>query len=110
MGTDHFQAETDLHNNVLEHYSRTSRPTTNPSNPIDIALTPSDFQIEDVDDYGNTMTSAFMMSMSWYDKRLQWNKTEYGDIDQTRILVDELWTPDISVYNLLHLVALEYAV
>jgi hypothetical protein len=45
------------------------------------------------------MTVNSWMSMSWLDENLKWNASEYGGITTIREKSDEIWTPDINLYN-----------
>jgi len=37
--------------------------------------------------------------LRWNDYRLTWNPSDYGGVDILRVPYDEVWTPDIEVYN-----------
>ena len=38
-------------------------------------------------------------TISWVDKRLTWNTSEYDDLGEVRIQSDRIWTPGIIFYN-----------
>jgi len=38
-------------------------------------------------------------SQEWYDYRLSWNSSDYGDVKSIRLPSNLVWTPDILLYN-----------
>ncbi|XP_041842897.1 CHRNA7-FAM7A fusion protein-like isoform X1 [Melanotaenia boesemani] len=40
--------------------------------------------------------------MQWYDHYLQWNQSEYPGVKNLRFTPDQVWTPDILLYNSAH--------
>lgn len=41
----------------------------------------------------------FCISQQWYDHYLQWNQSEYPAVKNLRFTPDQVWTPDILLYN-----------
>lgn len=39
------------------------------------------------------------VSQHWYDYYLQWNQSEYPGVKNLRFTPDQVWTPDILLYN-----------
>lgn len=39
------------------------------------------------------------MSQSWFDHYLQWNQSEHPGVKNLRFTTDQIWTPDILLYN-----------
>lgn len=35
----------------------------------------------------------------WYDYKLQWEPSEYGEVSMLHVPSDHIWRPDISLYN-----------
>ena len=35
----------------------------------------------------------------WQDNNLRWNKTHYGGVDRLYVPSDEIWLPDLVLYN-----------
>lgn len=35
----------------------------------------------------------------WYDYKLQWNPADYGGVDMLNIPSENIWRPDIVLYN-----------
>lgn len=36
---------------------------------------------------------------SWFDHYLQWNQSEHPGVKNLRFTTDQIWTPDILLYN-----------
>ncbi|KAG7225502.1 hypothetical protein INR49_027497 [Caranx melampygus] len=74
----------NLLKNLLKDYNRMERPVGNDSHPLTVVFSLSLVQIMDV---------------SWYDHYLQWNQSEYPGVKNLRFTTDQIWTPDILLYN-----------
>ncbi|CAH1775750.1 unnamed protein product [Owenia fusiformis] len=62
---------------------------------VDIAL----FQILNVHERSKVIEVATFMRFFWNDSRLQWNPKDYGNITIQHFANDEIWIPDITLYN-----------
>ncbi|KAA0710132.1 Neuronal acetylcholine receptor subunit alpha-7 [Triplophysa tibetana] len=70
--------------NLLKDYNPMERPVANDSLPLTVVISLSLVQIMDV---------------RWYDHYLQWNQSEYPGVKNLRFTTDQIWTPDILLYN-----------
>lgn len=43
--------------------------------------------------------SYFVFLQYWYDYKLQWEPSEYGEVSMLHVPSDHIWRPDISLYN-----------
>jgi len=43
--------------------------------------------------------SVCFVAQEWFDERLVWDPSEYGGLAYTHIPSDDLWLPDIVLYN-----------
>ncbi|XP_051992071.1 neuronal acetylcholine receptor subunit alpha-7-like [Xyrauchen texanus] len=85
--------------NLLKDYNPMERPVANDSLPITVVLSLSLVQIMDVDEKNQVLTSNIWVNMRWYDHYLQWNQSEYPGVKNLRFTTDQIWTPDILLYN-----------
>ncbi|KAL0962560.1 hypothetical protein UPYG_G00341720 [Umbra pygmaea] len=85
--------------NLLKDYNRMERPVGNDSLPLTVSFTLSLIQIMDVDEKNQILTTNIWLRMSWYDHYLQWNQSEYPGVKNLRFTTDQVWTPDILLYN-----------
>ena len=118
-GRDYSRWATKLTQDLLEDYEITAPPTSDRSctnlEPgescsqagTEVLLRPRFFKILNVDLINGQMSLKLWLRMSWYDTRLAWNPSEYGNITQLRLNaesfnaleVNQIWVPDITAYN-----------
>jgi hypothetical protein len=46
-----------------------------------------------------TLAITAWMTLSWSDSRLSWNPSEYENIDSIHVKIENIWKPDIYLYN-----------
>lgn len=51
------------------------------------------------DEKNQVLTTNLWLEMRWTDENLKWNPDEYGGIKLLHMPSNELWTPDIVLYN-----------
>ncbi|CAF0836391.1 unnamed protein product [Adineta ricciae] len=56
-------------------------------------------QLLDVDEKNQIMTSNVWLKQEWYDDKLRWDPREYGGVDVLYIPSQQIWLPDIVLYN-----------
>ncbi|XP_076864250.1 cholinergic receptor, nicotinic, alpha 11 isoform X2 [Brachyhypopomus gauderio] len=84
---------------LLKDYNPMERPVANDSQPLTVVLSLSLVQIMDVDEKNQVLTTNIWLNMRWYDHYLQWNQSEYPGVKNLRFTTDQIWTPDILLYN-----------
>ena len=47
-----------------------------------------------------TCLSDFRLNLAWKDEFLVWNSSQAQGIEDVRMNVEDIWIPDIEVYNL----------
>jgi len=72
-------------------------PTGNGDNAINLGLGLSLINIG-LDQVGNMDVNAWLRA-SWKDYRLMWDPAQYEGIKTIRVPAQDIWRPDISVYN-----------
>ncbi|XP_056439113.1 cholinergic receptor, nicotinic, alpha 11 [Gadus chalcogrammus] len=85
--------------NLLKDYNRMERPVGNDSHSLTVVFSLSLIQIMDVDEKNQVLTTNIWLRMGWFDHYLQWNQTEYPGVKNLRFTTDQVWTPDILLYN-----------
>jgi len=45
------------------------------------------------------MTTNVWLTQEWIDHYLRWNVEDYGGVDRLYIPAEEIWKPDIVLYN-----------
>ncbi|ELU04362.1 hypothetical protein CAPTEDRAFT_152525 [Capitella teleta] len=80
-------------------YNRNIRPVTNDTETVDVSIGLKMAQILDVDERNQIMTTNVWVKLEWLDNRLTWDPEEYGDVDMLYVPAEDLWHPDIVLYN-----------
>ncbi|XP_053224919.1 neuronal acetylcholine receptor subunit alpha-7-like [Podarcis raffonei] len=84
---------------LMENYTPLERPVGDDSQPITVHFTLSLMQIMDVDEKNQVLTTNVWLQMYWYDHYLQWNESEYPGVKTLRFAANQVWKPDILLYN-----------
>lgn len=53
----------------------------------------------DIDEYKSAVDTDIWIKQTWYDSRLQWDPADFGGETVFRFPSEEVWKPDISLYN-----------
>ncbi|GAU95065.1 hypothetical protein RvY_06743 [Ramazzottius varieornatus] len=76
------------------------RPNADPGSPsVNVSVNVMISGVRIQDDNEEVMRLDGYLSMKWHDSRLQWEPAAYDGISQVRIPMDEIWTPDLTVYH-----------
>uniref|UniRef100_A0A8D2ZMV3 Neuronal acetylcholine receptor subunit alpha-7 n=2 Tax=Scophthalmus maximus TaxID=52904 RepID=A0A8D2ZMV3_SCOMX len=89
----------NLLKNLLKDYNRMERPVANDSHPLTVHFSLSLIQVMDVDEKNQVLTTNIWLRMSWFDHYLKWNQSEHPGVKNLRFTTDQVWTPDILLYN-----------
>ncbi|CAI4228710.1 unnamed protein product [Auanema sp. JU1783] len=80
-------------------YNRNVRPVKNASDPIQVKFGANLCRLIDVDEVNQVLTTSLWLEIQWKDRKLVWNPKDYGGIDNIHIPSDQIWIPDIVLYN-----------
>ncbi|XP_053287958.1 neuronal acetylcholine receptor subunit alpha-7 isoform X2 [Pleuronectes platessa] len=86
---------------LLRDYNPMERPVANDSQALTVQFSFTLMQVMDVDEKNQILTTNAWLQM-WYDHYLQWNQSEYPGVKNLRFTSDQIWTPDILLYNSAH--------
>ncbi|KAK7878220.1 hypothetical protein WMY93_031172 [Mugilogobius chulae] len=78
------------------------RPVGNDSQPLTVQFSFTLMQVMDVDEKNQILTTNAWLQMQWYDHYLKWNQSEYPGVKNLRFTPEQVWTPDILLYNSAH--------
>uniref|UniRef100_A0A3Q0RRH9 Uncharacterized protein n=1 Tax=Amphilophus citrinellus TaxID=61819 RepID=A0A3Q0RRH9_AMPCI len=87
---------------LLRDYNPMERPVANDSHTLTVQFSFTLMQVMDVDEKNQLLTTNAWLQMQWYDYYLQWNQSEYPGVKNLRFTPDQVWTPDILLYNSAH--------
>ncbi|CAH0551481.1 unnamed protein product [Brassicogethes aeneus] len=51
------------------------------------------------DHQSGTLGLDSWLSIHWYDEYLKWNPQDFGNLREIKVTTDNIWVPDLSVYN-----------
>ncbi|EJW69880.1 acetylcholine receptor protein alpha 1, partial [Wuchereria bancrofti] len=51
------------------------------------------------DEKNQILTTNLWLEMQWNDSKLTWDPSKYGGITTLHIPSDQIWTPDLVLYN-----------
>ncbi|KAM4747684.1 neuronal acetylcholine receptor subunit beta-4 [Rhinophrynus dorsalis] len=82
-----------------DRYNKLIRPAYNNTQLVSIQLQLSLAQLISVNEREQIMTTNVWLNQEWVDYRLTWNPAEYDGIKKLRIPSQQIWLPDIVLYN-----------
>ncbi|XP_051882454.1 neuronal acetylcholine receptor subunit alpha-10-like [Pristis pectinata] len=81
------------------NYSSVLRPVLDTEQVLNVTLQVTLFQIIDMDERNQVLTTYLWTRQVWRDAFYRWNKEDYGGLDNIRVPSSYLWRPDIVLYN-----------
>ncbi|XP_019622150.1 PREDICTED: neuronal acetylcholine receptor subunit alpha-10-like [Branchiostoma belcheri] len=91
--------ESELTQTLLKDYRKDTRPVKDPSTVVNVVMSIVLAQIIEVNSREQIMTSNLWIRYAWRDEYLTWNTTQYGGIESILTNSENIWRPDILVYN-----------
>ncbi|CAL1536350.1 unnamed protein product [Lymnaea stagnalis] len=80
-------------------YNALIRPSAGPMKKLTVKLGLRLSQVLSVDERNQILTISVWLRQEWYDFRLKWEPSEYGGVNVLNIPSDQLWKPDLVLYN-----------
>lgn len=93
------EAEYRLTRYLMSNYDKSVRPSLKATMPLNITFGLALTQIIDVDERNQILTTNCWLNQMWLDYSLQWNASDFGNIQVIRLPAEKLWKPDIILYN-----------
>lgn len=87
-----------LRSKLLQNYKKEIHPSKSHQDKILVNVGMALIHI-DLDERRSVLEVDAWMRMSWTDEYLQWNHSDFQGLDQIHFGPDELWKPDIFLYN-----------
>ncbi|CAH1776885.1 unnamed protein product [Owenia fusiformis] len=88
-----------LHDDLLRYYLPTSRPGLDIDAIANITMDIAINQIRQLDVRNRALHSFLWFRTFWNDPRLRWDPNDYGNIEEMRFKKNEIWLPDITLFN-----------
>ncbi|TNM99235.1 hypothetical protein fugu_013799 [Takifugu bimaculatus] len=93
------EMEDALLRNLFQGYQRWVRPIQHANDTIKVRFGLKISQLVDVDEKNQLMTTNVWLCQEWIDYKLRWNPDKYGGITSIRVPSENLWLPDIVLYE-----------
>ncbi|XP_076356162.1 acetylcholine receptor subunit alpha-like [Tachypleus tridentatus] len=88
-----------LLDDILSGYNRLIRPVSNHTDKLTVKLGLRLAQLIDINLKHQLMTTNVWVDQTWHDYNLQWNPDEYGGVEMIHIPAEDIWLPDIVLFN-----------
>ena len=95
----HDHHERHLIQDLLKEYEPLERPVAKDEDAVDVKYELKLIKISKFRLKEQTLSTIVWINMEWTDINLQWNPSDYGNIKETRITPDKIWTPDVVPYT-----------
>ncbi|KAJ8247789.1 hypothetical protein GJAV_G00250370 [Gymnothorax javanicus] len=93
------EMEDALLRNLFRGYQKWVRPVLHANDTITVRFGLKISQLVDVDEKNQLMTTNVWLWQEWTDYKLRWNPDEYGGITSIRVPSENIWLPDIVLYE-----------
>ncbi|XP_076334111.1 acetylcholine receptor subunit alpha-like 1 isoform X1 [Tachypleus tridentatus] len=88
-----------LYDDLMSGYNRLVRPVSNNSDTLTVRMDLKLSQLIDVNMKNQIMTTNMWVNQEWSDHKLKWDPREYGGVRQLYVPAEQIWLPDIVLYN-----------
>eukprot|EP00092_Neocalanus_flemingeri_P006147 GFUD01006618.1.p1 GENE.GFUD01006618.1~~GFUD01006618.1.p1 ORF type:complete len:250 (+),score=24.61 GFUD01006618.1:33-752(+) len=93
--------ERSLTTQLLEDYCVSGRPVKDDGTTVDVKFGVTLQYIEDVDIAKQSLTGYYWLNLKWTDEYLSWDNTDGQVLKDIRLRAEDIWLPDIEIYNML---------
>ncbi|XP_015749403.1 PREDICTED: neuronal acetylcholine receptor subunit beta-3-like, partial [Acropora digitifera] len=84
---------------LLEDYDRKVRPIFRGKNQVNVQFALKISRLVNVDTQEQLLVLDTWVIQRWKNEFLMWNASKYGDTDSVNFAPEEIWVPDIALYN-----------
>ena len=83
---------------LLAHHDKEVHPVTNHSDAVPVNLGMTLMHI-DIDEARSVLKVDSWLQISWVNQFLTWEPADYDGLDMIHFSAEEIWKPDIVLYN-----------
>ena len=91
--------EKQLRQDLFENYSLDVRPVANISKPIKVEMGIAIKNLEEFNQKIESIKLNIWLRMNWVNEYMSWNTSNYEGMDFLAINPEQVWRPDIELYN-----------
>ncbi|KRZ62670.1 Acetylcholine receptor subunit alpha-type unc-63, partial [Trichinella nativa] len=88
-----------LFQDILTGYNKLLRPVQNTSDAVTVKVKLRLSQLLDVHEKNQIITTNIWIKQVWTDSNINWDPNDYGGVDVLYVPADQLWTPNVVLYN-----------
>merc|ERR1712189_136749 len=102
LGEEKELFEKKLIRKLLENYTSRGLPVKDETKPVQMSIGLTLQQILNIDIEESSMTGIYWINFEWVDDYLAWSEDdEAQNIGKISLSADDIWMPDIEVYNMI---------
>ncbi|XP_009986723.1 PREDICTED: acetylcholine receptor subunit alpha [Tauraco erythrolophus] len=99
-----YEDETRLVEDLFRDYNKVVRPVEDHRDAVVVTVGLQLIQLINVDEVNQIVTTNVrlkqgQLGQQWTDVNLKWNPDDYGGVKKIRIPSDDIWRPDLVLYN-----------
>ncbi|XP_072730363.1 acetylcholine receptor subunit alpha [Ciconia boyciana] len=94
-----YEHETRLVEDLFRDYNKVVRPVEDHRDAVVVTVGLQLIQLINVDEVNQIVTTNVRLKQQWTDVNLKWNPDDYGGVKKIRIPSDDIWRPDLVLYN-----------
>ncbi|KAG8444309.1 hypothetical protein GDO86_002313 [Hymenochirus boettgeri] len=96
INTDH---ENRLIADLFKNYNKVVRPVETYKDKVEVTVGLQLIQLINVDEVNQIVSTNVRLKQQWVDVNLKWDPAHYGGIQRLRIPSNDVWSPDLVLYN-----------
>ncbi|CAF0743611.1 unnamed protein product [Adineta steineri] len=91
--------EEQLFKELFQDYNPLIRPVKKLDETINVSFSIALLQIISVIEKEQVLKTNVWLQVKWHDYQMQWKREKYGGIQSIRVPPNQVWTPDIVLFN-----------
>ncbi|KAM3851148.1 acetylcholine receptor subunit alpha [Vipera latastei] len=91
--------ESRLVEDLFTNYNKNVRPVSNHTHAVEVIVGLQLIQLINVDEVNQIVSTNVRLKQQWIDVNLKWNPADYDGVKQIRIPSENIWRPDLVLYN-----------
>ncbi|CAF3155384.1 unnamed protein product [Rotaria sp. Silwood2] len=91
--------EEQLYKELFQNYNPLIRPVRKLEDTITVSFSIALLQLISVVEKEQVLKTNVWLQVKWHDYQMQWKREKYGGIQSIRVPPNQVWTPDIVLFN-----------
>lgn len=100
LGDDNYIITKNLYDKLFSgNYSSEVLPICEKGGIVNISIDTALRELVEINEKFQTLKLKIWVRLNWTDCNLQWNPSDFNDLDRIYVNYDHIWTPDITLYE-----------